>query len=290
MQTHPLLEIIKEKFDYLSPNDKRIADFFLNNQIITPLETVDSLAKKIKVSKSAIVRFASRIGYKNFRTLQKELRQHFFIKKNELESPLDLFSKSRNLGDTGEDILREQFKKNIDNINTTYKGIQMEQFNEVLYRMSRRTGRIFIMGQRKSYSLAVYLYTLLNPMLDNIYLLENRESFLTDNLLSINKQDLLIVFSFKRYAKVSIAIAEYFVFAGAKVVLVTDSHVCPASRWANYFFICASEGKYVFDSNVSAICLIEAIASALARQQEKVVGKRLKKSEDLLKRFQILQK
>jgi DNA-binding MurR/RpiR family transcriptional regulator len=286
---NPLQKIIKKKIDSFSPNDKKIGNFMLHHQVTAALETVETLAKKIEVSKSAIVRFAMRLGYRNFKTLQRELQSYIYYQK--MESPLDLLSKVRNLGEyRGKDILNEQFKKNIENIKTTSESISGEEFNKMVHNLCNGRGRIFIVGQRKSYGLAFYFYALINPMLEGVYLLENRDSLLTDDLLSVEKKDILVAFSFKRYSIVTVNVIEYFGTVGAKVVLITDSYVSPASKWANYTFTCASGGISIFDTAVSAISLIEAIVSSVAALKEKAVKGRLRTSENLLKKFKILEK
>jgi len=75
-----------------------------------------------------------RLGYRNFKTLQRELQSYIYYQK--MESPLDLLSKVRNLGEyRGKDILKEQFKKNIENIKTTSESISGEEFNEMVHNL-----------------------------------------------------------------------------------------------------------------------------------------------------------
>jgi DNA-binding MurR/RpiR family transcriptional regulator len=281
-----LQETVMKNFDALSPNDRRIAEYVLSNQVSAGLRTIDQLAMEINVSKSAIVRFATRIGYKNFKSLQRELKEHIFQHAN-MESPLDFFSKTKTLGVFREDIVSRQFRKNMENLRATCDGTQIEEVDKVARRIASRKGRIFIMGQRKSAGLALYCYSLLDPMFDNIYLLESNESFISDTLLSVNKQDLLVALSFKRYGIITLNIAEYFKSVGAEVVLITDNHISPASKWADYTFICVCDGVTIWDSAVSAVSLIEAIISSVVTYSGKVVKDRLKASETLLDKFQV---
>src|ERR671934_1607339 len=66
--------LIRARLDDLSPNDRRIARQILDHYIEAPFETAESLAAKSGVSKAAVVRFATRIGFPGFTELHDSLR------------------------------------------------------------------------------------------------------------------------------------------------------------------------------------------------------------------------
>src|SRR5438874_1550634 len=65
--------LIRTRLDELSPNDRRIARQLLDHWVEAPFETAESLAGKAGVSKAAVVRFATRVGFAGFSELHDAL-------------------------------------------------------------------------------------------------------------------------------------------------------------------------------------------------------------------------
>src|SRR5262245_30917701 len=70
-----LLAKIEGSLDTLSPNDRRIADYLLSAFPRVAWATVETVASDVGVSKAAVVRFSSRLGYDGFAELQREMQQ-----------------------------------------------------------------------------------------------------------------------------------------------------------------------------------------------------------------------
>ena len=57
---------IRSRLSILSPNERRIAAWLLEHMPEAAFETADSLARKVGVSKAAVVRFGSKLGFGGF--------------------------------------------------------------------------------------------------------------------------------------------------------------------------------------------------------------------------------
>ena len=55
--------LIRSRLPELSPNDRRIAAWLLEHEAEAPFQTAESLARGAGVSKAAVVRFGSRLGF-----------------------------------------------------------------------------------------------------------------------------------------------------------------------------------------------------------------------------------
>jgi DNA-binding MurR/RpiR family transcriptional regulator len=66
---------IKARYDELSPSFRKIADFFLQQQLDAALMTATELAERMGVDAATIVRFAQALGYSGYRELIREVRQ-----------------------------------------------------------------------------------------------------------------------------------------------------------------------------------------------------------------------
>src|SRR5215470_12070294 len=109
-----LLAKIESSLDTLSPNDRRIADYLLSAFPRVAWATVETVASDVGVSKAAVVRFSSRLGYDGFAELQREMQQEVAAL---FASPLTLLE-SR-LPAREDDVFARGLEKTIENLHGT---------------------------------------------------------------------------------------------------------------------------------------------------------------------------
>jgi DNA-binding MurR/RpiR family transcriptional regulator len=80
MSTNPL-DRIQSYYDELTNKDKDIAVYIINNPKDACRSSIDGVAKRAGTSKSALVRFANRIGYSGFAELKYDLSR-FLVSAN----------------------------------------------------------------------------------------------------------------------------------------------------------------------------------------------------------------
>jgi DNA-binding MurR/RpiR family transcriptional regulator len=84
------------------------------------------------------------------------------------------------------------------------------------------------------------------------------------SLTDIDARDALIVVTKPPFARSSIRAAEMAQSQGAFVVVITDSHACPALRFASSGFLVPAESPNFFSSYVATLFLIETIVALVA--------------------------
>src|ERR1700712_5322409 len=65
--------LIRARLPELSPNDRRIAAWLLEHEAEAPFQTAESLARGAGVSKAAVVRFGSRLGFGGYAGLSEAM-------------------------------------------------------------------------------------------------------------------------------------------------------------------------------------------------------------------------
>ena len=65
--------LIRARLPELSPNDRRIAAWLLEHESEAPFQTAESLARGAGVSKAAVVRFGSRLGFGGYAGLSEAM-------------------------------------------------------------------------------------------------------------------------------------------------------------------------------------------------------------------------
>lgn len=74
---------IRTKYNTLSPTQKRVADFILQNQSKIAMLTISSLAKKCDTSETTIFRFLKKLDYKSYQVFRVKAAQEISDKKPE---------------------------------------------------------------------------------------------------------------------------------------------------------------------------------------------------------------
>jgi DNA-binding MurR/RpiR family transcriptional regulator len=270
---------IRRRLDELSPNDRRIARRLLDHYPEAPFETAESLAAKAGVSKAAVVRFATRIGFAGFTGLHDALRAEALTR---LAAPADARVPAD--GDRG-DVLDGFLARAGAGLAEVAAGIDREAFAEASAMLTRGTSKIGIFGHRKSAALAEYAYYLLNPLLGNMWPIAAGEPAIADHLIDLEPGDRLIAFTFRRYARVTAEVVRAFADAGGVSVLLTDDHMAPAAAHATHVLVCRPAPSHGFESMAPAVVVLEALAADVAVRVGRRGGRRMDAAEQLWRQF-----
>jgi DNA-binding MurR/RpiR family transcriptional regulator len=146
---------------------------------------------------------------------------------------------------------------------------------------------VYVFGARKHFSLCFYTFIQLNGVRDNVFLAPTGNFYVADLLARVRAGDVLWLFDFRRYPRLSIKVAEYFKKVGGQVVLVTDSALAPSARFADVKFVAATRGASSFDSYAAAISLVNAFLAEYIRLTPASVRARYGLQEALFRHFEI---
>ncbi len=270
---------IRSRLDELSPNDRRIARRLLEDDVEAPFETAESLAAKAGVSKAAVVRFATRVGFTGFSELHDALR-------------LEAIERLRHGRDeaapapaSAGGVLERWVDRARADLATTLASIDQAEFGAAVQLLCRGNGKLGIFGFRKSAALAEYAYYLLNPLLANVWPIAAGEPGIADHLIDLEPRDRLVAFTFTRYAKVTADVVRYFHEAGAPSVVITDDLMAPAAALATHVLVCRPAETGGFETAAGGMVVLEALAAEIALRKRRSTGRRLDAAEQLWKQF-----
>ncbi len=269
-------EKITSKYNSLPKNQKKIADYFINNFDKIPFENVQDLSIATGSSVASIVRFSQRAGFKGFSELRDSITGSL---QKELTNKqiFPLFEKRR----VEEDLLTEVANLDIKNINDTLNLIERKTFNLVIDRILK-SERVFTAGLGISYLLAEILAYQLTQVGISSSVLQHSHTLFNEHILFLNPKDLLIVFSFPPYSKETIEAAEYASKRKIDVIAITNKHASPVTFFTKANLIVKSENMLYTNSFAAISVLINAIATACAIKDKQRAKKVLKESEEIM--------
>jgi DNA-binding MurR/RpiR family transcriptional regulator len=269
-------EKIQNNFDKLPANQRKVADFVIDNFDNIPFIDVHEVSNQVGVSVASVIRFAQSVGFSGFSELRDavsdSLKKH--LKKNEF---FPLFDKNK----LQNDLLASVANMDVKNINDTLSMIDREAFDKVIDEIIK-SNRVFTAGLGISYLLAEILSYQLTQVGVDASVLKHTHTVFHEQILYMNGQDLLICFSFPPYSKETVDVARFAHKRGIKVISITNKPTAPIVSSSKYSLTVKSENMLYTNSFAAISVIINAIATSCAIKNKERAKKVLKESEIIM--------
>lgn len=259
----------------LSSADQQILAYLTDNPDGLAFHTAESLSAKAGVSRAAVVRFAKRLGYTGFTDFRTAARDAMMTSQ---ESPLSRFSQAE--PDTLVERKALQDTRNI----LAAAGLVRDALAPAAQAVARAR-RVLIMGMRMSYGLAAHLHRLLNEIRDGVTLIDPG---FPDQVIGACSRDIVIVFLFRRYSRLTVDLLADVANSGAPVVLITDGRGHPWAAEAQHVLVAPVDGPALYDSMVAPMWILESLAAEVAAVRPKQSRARLEAVERFTKDHRLL--
>jgi DNA-binding MurR/RpiR family transcriptional regulator len=257
-KTHSLMDRISRLYNTLTPKSRIIGDFVRENPRKAMFMTIAELARTCQVSEASVVRFVSQLGYNGYADFQQFLRDL-------VDTELTLLERADivNRLEPGAERFRRVISEEIDNLKLAYEQTDHVQVDRVVALM-RSSSHIYVVGSRASYTMAYYLGWSLTKVRKNIQIFKGSDKTTIDWLTIAPDDTLVIIFATTRYPNELIRIARHAIRQSHKLVLITDSTVCPLIQFAHETIITPSRFIPFNGSPTTMCCLINYLIQELA--------------------------
>lgn len=280
--TNELLNRINGKYSSMSKGQKLIATYITDNYDKAVFLTAAKMGETVGVSESTVVRFATCLGYKGYPEFQKALEEMVRNKLNSVQRMEVTYGRI-----SQSEILQTVLQSDAEKIKSTLEKIDDAAF-ELAVGTILSAKHIYIVGIRSCAPLASFLAFYLNLMFQNVHLLTtNSSSELFEQMVRINKDDVIIGISFPRYSMRTLKALEFANNRSAKVITITDSVHSPMNLYSSCNLIADSDMASIVDSLVAPLSVINALIVALCMKKQKEVAKTLTALEDIWGEYQV---
>lgn len=269
----------------LSKGHKRLVQYITENYDKAAFMTASKLGETVGVSESTVVRFAAEIGFKGYPELQKELQRMI---KSKLTAVQRMEVSSNLIGE--QDAIKKVLNGDIELIRKTLESISNTEFAKAVETINNAK-RIYILGVRSSASLASFLYFYLNPVFENVVLVDTTSaSEMFEQMFRISENDVCVAISFPRYSKQTINALRFINDRGSKIIAITDSDDSPIAEYAHTLLVAKSDMVSVVDSLVAPLSLINALIVAVTFSRREEVYNNFNKLESIWDEYQVYDK
>ena len=269
----------------LSKGHKKLIKYISENYDKAAFMTASKLGENVGVSESTVVRFATEMGFKGYPELQKELQQMI---KSKLTAVQRMEVSSNLIGE--DDAIKKVLNGDIELIRDTLESVSDVEFKSAVETINRAK-KIYILGVRSSAALASFLYFYLNPVFENVVLVDTSSgSEMFEQMFRISEDDVCVAISFPRYSKQTINALRFINDRGTKIIAITDSDVSPIAEYADTLLVAKSDMVSVVDSLVAPLSLINALIVALTFSRREEVYNNFNRLESIWDEYQVYDK
>jgi len=235
----------------LTVNDERVISELRDNPEALAFHTSDSLAQIAGVSRAAVVRFARKLGFAGFTELRDAARGAV---KQQRESPLSRFA-----GDSPDSLMGRKMEQDIQNLRAT-----LALSEEAVSGAARALGAarsIYVVGNRKSYGLALYAQRMLRGIRSEVHIVDPG---FPDDLAGIGAEDVVLACLFRRYSTSTIGLLTASRQCGACTIVVTDGGGHGFAAESDHVLVALADSPSLYDSMVAPVWLLEVLVAQTA--------------------------
>ncbi len=250
-----LREEIAARYEQISPQMRRIAEFALRHPNEVAFGTVASIADQVQVQPSSLVRFGKLFGFEGYSDLQQVFRTRLIAYSSSYEDRVKALHGKGN----GQDGLLSQFVGNgiaaLENLRQSTSEADLAQAVKLL----KGADKILIVGQGRAFPVGAYLsYALMRFGRINI-LLDNTGGTAEQFAALAGRRDALIAISFEPYSPVTVNIAKAVTARGVPVIGISDGRLSPLVKAATVSFDVERDAGQPFRSLVAPMCLAQVL-------------------------------
>ena len=270
-----LLVILKSNKIKFSKLQRRVGDYIIKYPLESSFITLETFASRLEISTTTVVRFCLKLGYTGFSELQKDLQD---LVKERIAPHGRL---EANLKTIKEDTLLAQCaQKSIENITLSQSLISSDICESTISLISTAR-KIYLIGQRTSYTVSYFLFQALNQILGNCHLIDPISGI--DQLSSATSQDIVIAVSLPRYARSTLELVKVLKKQhNLKIISITDSYTAPLAAYSDILLPCHYASLSFHNSMSSALFIADYIVTAVAIAKKQQAADHLVDLEKIL--------
>ena len=243
----------------LTKKEKRIAEFFLDEEQRVFLMNVADIAKTIDVSDTSVIRFIKSLGFENFTDFKNSGQEDI---KSRLDKTNDFI---KNLDIIKENSIEQLYIHKInEEVNKIFNSSSQKQIKKISNLIMKAKNK-YIVGFKSTAGIANFFGVRLGFMLENVSTFNIDDSVVVNSIFNIKQEDILIIFDYPMYSKAAVVLAKIARENKAKILLFTDSDNAPLAEYSDILYKVKLNGISVFNSLISTQILIEYLLTYISQ-------------------------
>ena len=274
---------LRAGYDELSPQLREAARWVIDHPDDVALLSTREQAKRAGVTAATMTRLAQRLGldgYDNVRKLYADaVRQRPDSYRGRAE---ELLVRRDREGDAA--LTQDIFASISQHLQHLSAPGSIERFAGAADMISKAE-RVFCLGLRSAFSVAYIFHYVRSLFGSNSVLVDASGAIGLDVLRGIERGDVLLAISVRRYVRHTLDATKYAKSRGARIVAITDSELSPLSAIADQTIIVKTDTPSFFHTMAPAFAAVECLAALVAARHGPTALATLEASENQLAAF-----
>ncbi len=254
-------ERLAKRYDALSTRLREAGDYIAANPLDTATRSLRAVADHTGLSPATFTRLAKALEYENFEELREGMRRRLGRRQDSFAARAGALQDATSGG--GATLMRRTRDACVGNIDRLSGEIDADRIAAVADRL-HAARRVVALGGLGSTAIAEYAAYMGQFLGDNWVAAGRMGASVGAALSNLDAQDALIIFTKPPYSTGSIKAAEFAHARGVYVIVVTDTHACPALRHAAARIVVPSESPNFFSSYVATMFFVETLMAMVA--------------------------
>ncbi|KQZ54665.1 RpiR family transcriptional regulator [Rhizobium sp. Root149] len=284
--SHTVLEVIRQRYDGLTPAEKRLADSLLENYPVSGLGSITATADNAGVSTPTVARMVQKLGYKGYPEFQAHL--HVELEAT-ISNPITKHDRWASGAPTAH-ILNRFAEAITDNLRETLSTMDVATFDAAAALLRDDKRSVYFVGGRITGALAEYFFTHMQVIRPRATLISTNRSSWPQYLLNMSEGDVIVIFDIRRYEQELATLAETAAANGVVIILFTDVWASPVARHAQHVFKVRIEAPSAWDSSVVTLFTVEALIEAVQSATWEKTRERMNSLETLFERSRLFRR
>lgn len=267
---------LADRYDNLSEALRQAADFLVANPVDLATRTLRTVSRDSGVSPAAYSRLSRALDYADIEELREEMRARIEQHVNGFADRAKQLQQDHGTSQTGfVDAHLTACQSNLTAFGDTVDRVLLDQ---AVDRISVAR-KVLLLGALGSTGVVEYLSYMANLCATNWNMASRMGASLGAGLTELDDRDVLIVVTKPPFAERSIKAAQLAQERGVYVVVVSNTHACPALRHASAGFVLPTDSPHFFSSYVTTMFFVEALIGMVVSRSGEIARNRIAEVE-----------
>lgn len=272
------LERIRKFFPNLTNQQKLAAKYMLAQPKQVALHPAKVIGALSGTSETTVIRLCYALSYTGYSELQNEIRRSL-LEQVQKENTLASFRTAAEEIKDQEDLIAFNMEQDLATIRQTLGDLGKERLEKAVSAI-QSAKHILVVGFRSSHAPAHWLSFALNVVRGNVHQyngpIDDANYFLTQ----VNRDWLVIAFSFPRYISETILFTQAAKAKGAVILGITDDELSPIGPLSDQLLKVSTPTPTVLRGMAAIFSLLNILVSGVVQADREQVQKRLAKYEE----------
>lgn len=264
---------LRERSSELTPSERRIGETILERPDLVAFGTVADVADAASVGTATVVRFAVKIGFDGYTSLQASVQGEM---SGRLRPAVERIRDQPSRDDT---LAARHAEVEASNVRSTLAAIRAGEGRAVVERLADESRPVLVLSGVASRGVALQFIGDLGQLRSDVGLLDGTEVDIVRTLALAGADTTLLVLDLRRYERWLLDALTMAVDAGAWVVALTDNVLSPLASAADHAFVVAADSTGPFDSHVGTLALLNLFVVEVAAARRSQAAERLEAIE-----------